>query len=168
MDKLVEKYRGISPGAILERELKKKNIRQNAFAGTTGIPAQTLNAIIKGKRKMTPEMALKIDYALGLEESTMGVLQAYYETKLIWQKPGLLPHPDFGKLRRILFWDTDFDKIDWQHQQNAIIQRVFERGNEEEKNEIARFYGADKVNMAMAGERQLRRRPSAIPHGLES
>ena len=71
MEKLVEKYRGINPGAILERELKKKKIRQNAFAETVGIPAQTLNAIIKGKRRMTPETALKIDYALGLEESTI-------------------------------------------------------------------------------------------------
>jgi antitoxin HigA-1 len=168
MDKLVEKYRGINPGAILERELKKKNIRQNAFAATTGIPAQTLNAIIKGKRKMTPEMALKIDYALGLEESTMGILQAYYETKLIRQKPGLLPHPDFSKLRRILFWDTDFDKIDWQNQQNAVIRRVFERGNEEEKNEIIRFYGADKVNVVIAEKRQSRSHPSAIPKGLKS
>jgi plasmid maintenance system antidote protein VapI len=154
MEKLVEKYRGISPGAVLERELKRKKVRQNTFAGTIGIPAQTLNAIIKGKRKMTPEVALKIDYALGLEESTMGILQAYYETRLIRQKPGFLPHPDLAKLRRILFWDTDFDKIDWQHQQNAIIQRVFERGNEEEKNEIIKFYGAGKVNVVIAKNRK--------------
>ncbi|MDR3697224.1 DUF6922 domain-containing protein [Mucilaginibacter sp.] len=160
MEKLIEKYRGIDPGAILERELKKNNIRQNALAATTGIPAQTLNAIIKGKRKMTPEMAFKIDYALGLEEGTMGILQVYHETRLIRQKPGFLPHPDFSKLRRILFWDTDFDKIDWQHQQNAIIQRVFERGNEEEKNEIIRFYGPGQVNNVMARERQSRRHPS--------
>jgi addiction module HigA family antidote len=168
MEKLIEKYRGINPGAILERELKKKNIRQVTFARTVGVPAQTLNAIIKGKRKMTPETALKIDYALGLEESTMGILQVYYDTRIIRQKPGLLPHPDFSKLRRILFWDTDFDKIDWQHQQNAIIQRVFERGNEEEKNEITRFYGADKVNIASASDLQSRPNPSDNLHRLES
>jgi len=90
----------------------------------------------------------------------MPSLQVYYETRLIRQKPGLSPHPDLSKPRRILFWDTDFDKIDWQHQQNAIIQRVFERGNEEEKNEITRFYGADKVNVVMAKERPSRSHPS--------
>ncbi len=168
MEKLVEKYRGISPGAVLERELKKKNVKQNTFAETIGIPAQTLNAIIKGKRKMTSWVALKIDYALGLEEGTMGILQVYYENRLIRQKPGFLLHPDLSKLRRVLFWDTDFDKIDWQHQQNAIIRRVFERGNEEEKNEILRFYGADKVNVAMIKERQSRSHPSANLHGLKS
>jgi addiction module HigA family antidote len=168
MDKLIEKYRGINPGAILERELKKKNIRQNAFACTIGIPAQTLNAIIKGKRKMTPEVALKIDVELGLEESTMGILQVYYETRLVRQKPGMALHPDFSKLRRILFWDTDFDKIDWQHQQNAVIQRVFERGNEEEKNEIIRFYGAGNVNVALAKERQSRSHPSSSFQELKS
>ena len=98
----------------------------------------------------------------------MGILQVYYETRLIRQKPGLAPHPDFSKIRRILFWDTDFDKIDWQHQQNAIIQRVFERGNEEEKNEISRFYGADKVNLVLAKEKQSRSHPLHSLQGLKS
>lgn len=46
-----------------------------------------------------------------------------------------------GERRRILFWDTDFDKIDWGKNRNFVIARVIERGNREEQEEIARFYG---------------------------
>lgn len=145
MEKWIEKYRGINPGVILDRELKKKKLKQTAFARDIKLPAQTLNAIIKGKRKMTPEVAFKIDNALGLEESTMAILQAMYDTTLVKYKIGIINRPDISRLRRILFWDTDFDKIDWQRQKNAVIRRVWERGNEDEKKEIQRFYGIDST-----------------------
>jgi addiction module HigA family antidote len=161
MDKLVTKYSGINPGAILERQLKKQNLRQNSFAKAISVPAQTLNAIIKGRRKMTPEIALKIDHALGLEESTMGILQACYETKLIRNKLQANFKPDTSKLRRILFWDTDFDQIDWRAQRVAVIQRVWERGNEDEKETIRKFYGNEQVASAIEHQRVSRSHPSA-------
>jgi hypothetical protein len=54
-------------------------------------------------------------------------------------------HPDISKLRRVLFWDTVMEKIDWEKQKASVIKRVFERGNEEEKKEITRFYGKNSV-----------------------
>jgi hypothetical protein len=38
------------------------------------------------------------------------------------------------------------ESIDWEKQKNVIIKRVFERGNEIEKEEIIRFYGQENVN----------------------
>ncbi len=61
-------------------------------------------------------------------------------------------HPDLGIIRKILFWDTDIHKIDWQKQCKAVIQRVFERGNDEEKKEIERFYSLDKIQEALASK----------------
>ena len=40
---------------------------------------------------------------------------------------------------------ADLYKIDWERQYKSVIKRVFERGNEEEKKEIFRFYGKQKV-----------------------
>jgi antitoxin HigA-1 len=57
--------------------------------------------------------------------------------------------PDTTKLRRVLFWDTNFDKMDWVRYKTAVINRVFERGNEEEKNEITRFYGKDAIKESL-------------------
>ena len=143
MERLIEKYKGIHPGVILERELKKKNIKQAPFALSLKVYPQTLNAITKGKRGITPELSLKIDRALGLEEGTMHILQAYYEIQKIKFKNS--QRPDLSILRKALFWDTDIDKIDWEQQYKSVIKRVFERGNLQEKEEIIRFYGKEKV-----------------------
>jgi addiction module HigA family antidote len=143
MERLIEKYKGIHPGVILERELKKKNIKQAPFALSLQVYPQTLNAITKGKRGITPELSLKIDRALGLEEGTMHILQAYYEIQKIKFKNS--QRPDLSILRKALFWDTDIDKIDWEQQYKSVIKRVFERGNLQEKEEIIKFYGKEKV-----------------------
>jgi hypothetical protein len=45
-----------------------------------------------------------------------------------------------------LFWDTDINGIDWFGQRRAVIERVIERGNDEEKAEIRRFYGEKAFN----------------------
>jgi addiction module HigA family antidote len=141
MDKAIDKYKGISPAAVLQRALKKQKLNQVTLAVMLSVQPQTINAIIKGHRKLTTDIALKIDNALGLEDGTMSVLQALYETKKIKQQNSLGAHPDLTKLRDLLFWDTDLKKIDWQNQSKAVINRVMERGNEQEKQEIIRFYG---------------------------
>ncbi len=75
----------------------------------------------------------------------MLLLQAYYEIKREQQKgnPGELP--DLSIIRKTLFWDTDIAKIDWENQYKAVIQRIFERGNDDEKKELLRFYGKEKI-----------------------
>ena len=145
MEATLEKYRGIHPGMILERELKKRNLKKGPFALSLHEYPQTLNEVTKGKRGMTPALSLKIDKALGLEEGTMLILQAYYEIKKEKQKEESQEHPDLSIIRKILFWDTDINKIDWEKQYKYVIQRIFERGNNHEKKEILSFYGKDKV-----------------------
>ncbi|WP_312196253.1 DUF6922 domain-containing protein [Epilithonimonas vandammei] len=54
-------------------------------------------------------------------------------------------HPDFSKIPRFLFWDTNFDEIDWKNKYVAVIKRVFERGDEEAKIEIEKFYGKELI-----------------------
>ena len=139
------KYKGIHPGLILERELKKRNLKKGPFALSLETYPQTLNDITKGRRVITPELSLKIDIALGLEEGTMLVLQAYYEIGKAWLKLNSGNHPDLTIIRKALFWDTDFNNIDWEKKYKAVIKRIFERGNEEEKKEALRFYGKEKV-----------------------
>jgi len=137
--------KGIHPGLILERELKQRNLSKGPFALSLQEYPQTLVSITKGKRRMNINLSLKIEEALGIEEGFFMTLQVFYDIKEIKNKQQK-SHPDFTKLRRVLFWDTKMENIDWEKQKNAIIKRVFERGNEIEKNEIVRFYGREKVN----------------------
>jgi antitoxin HigA-1 len=137
--------KGIHPGLVLERELKKRNLPKGRFALSLDEFPQLIGDITKGKRKLSPRIALKLDKALGKEEGFFMVLQAYYEIEEEKQKNKLNQHPDFSELRPALFWDTSPEKIDWEKQKNAVIKRVFERGNQKEKDEITRFYGKEIV-----------------------
>lgn len=140
-----QKYRGIHPGAVIDRELKKRNLSQRSFAISLPEHPQSFNAIIKGKRKLNIRLALKIEHALGLEEGTLLMLQMFYDINEEKRKEASGYHPDFSILRMNLFWDADIHSIDWDKHAKAVIKRVFERGNTSEKEEIIRFYGLEKV-----------------------
>ena len=53
--------------------------------------------------------------------------------------------PDTSKFRPILFWDTSLDKIDFKEHRRYVVNRVFERGTEDEIQEIIRFYGREAI-----------------------
>jgi antitoxin HigA-1 len=137
--------KGIHPGLILERELRQRQLSKGPFALSLKEYPQTLVSITKGKRRMNTNLALKIEKALEIEEGYFMTLQLYYDIEEIKRKQYRL-YPDFTKLRRVLFWDTKMENIDWEKQKNAVVKRVFERGNEIEKKEIVRFYGRENVN----------------------
>ncbi|SIS77146.1 Plasmid maintenance system antidote protein VapI, contains XRE-type HTH domain [Filimonas lacunae] len=137
--------KGIHPGLVLERELKKRNIAKGPFALSIKEFPQTLGAITKGRRNMNANLAYRIEEALGMEEGFFMVLQAYYDMKLEKEKHQSKAKPDLSRIRPILFWDTDFDKLDWTRQKRAIIKRIFDRGLLSEKKEMIRFYGTDVV-----------------------
>lgn len=134
--------KGLHPGFFVERELKKRKLTKGRFAISLNEYPQTLVSITKGKRNMNTALALKIEKALNLEEGYLMILQAYYEIEQV-KKKQIATHPTLSKFRKVLFWDTSFEKIDWQKHKTSIIKRVFERGNESEKKEITRFYGRE-------------------------
>jgi plasmid maintenance system antidote protein VapI len=154
MKNFIEKFKGIHPGIVLDREFKKRAIQQRPFALSISEHPQTLNAITKAKRKLNTALALKIEERLGLEQGTLALLQTYFDINE--EKNRLNQNtPNLSLLRKSLFWDTDINKIDWSKQYKAIIQRIFERGNEAEKDEVIRFYGQKKVKMALLNQNNL-------------
>lgn len=46
---------------------------------------------------------------------------------------------------RRIFWDVDFDKIDYDLRAAFVIERVFERGDVQDIRNCRRYYGDDKV-----------------------
>ncbi len=64
------------------------------------------------------------------------------ERKQIISKPGRTKKPDLPKR---LFWEFKYDEMDWQKDSETVIERVVERGSQEEWQEMIRFYGEKKV-----------------------
>lgn len=145
MTKQLNILKGIHPGFVLERELEKRKLRKVNFASKIEEYPQTINAITKGKRGMNTALSLKIEHELGIEEGYFMMLQVYYDIEEI-KKKQFQNYPNLKLLRPILFWDTKMEKINWHKQKIAIIKRIFERGNDLEKEEITRFYGKSTVS----------------------
>ncbi|MFV5699164.1 HigA family addiction module antitoxin [Flavobacterium sp. ZT3R17] len=151
--KTIDIIKGIHPGKIVERELKKRNINQRQFALSLGAHPQTLGAIIKGNRRMNVDLSLKMEEKLELEEGFLMTLQVFYDIKEA--KKDSTYKPDLSKLRKGTFWDTTFDKIDWKQNKVAVVKRVFSRGTEIEQEEIIRFYGKEEVDRIKLLKHQL-------------
>lgn len=156
----IEKLKGIHPGKIIGRDLRRLGISQRSFAAAIGEHSQTLNAVISGRRNLTTEMAVKIEEYMGYEEGFLLILQAFHSIAVYRDRLASLSvssHPD---VRRSLFWDTDFDKIDWGKYKTSVIQRIIEKGNESEQAEIARFYNIslnDLKNFTPANSYRIKR-----------
>ena len=59
-------------------------------------------------------------------------------------------------LDKRIFWDTDFDKIDYQKSWCSIIERVFERCDVGDIRQVRRYYGDEKVVIALTTAKWLR------------
>lgn len=142
----ITKIKGVHPGAVLSRELRRRGLESKQFAISLGEYPQTINAISKGRRGINPALSIKLGHALDTDEEYFMLLQAYYEVEK--ERKELLKNqlkPDLNKIRPILFWDTDITSLDWQKQKKAIVRRIFERGNDIEIKEILSFYGKEVI-----------------------
>jgi hypothetical protein len=43
--------------------------------------------------------------------------------------------------RKELFWDVNFDSIDWKEKYHFVIVRIFERGDVKDIREVRKLYG---------------------------
>ncbi|MEG2771034.1 MAG: plasmid maintenance system antidote protein [Alistipes sp.] len=145
MNTKIELLKGIHPGLLLGRELGRSGMKSRELAASVGEYPQTISAIIRGRRSMNTALSIRIEQALGLEEGTLMTLQVFYDIAQEKRKTASIETPDTSLFRKALFWDTSFDKIDWQKHKQYVINRVFERGNEQEIKEIMRFYGKQTV-----------------------
>lgn len=66
-------------GEVIKDELAARNMKQSELAKLTGIQKSILNDVIKGKRSLTPEMALLLENALGISATFLMNIQIQYE-----------------------------------------------------------------------------------------
>ncbi|MFC2112760.1 transcriptional regulator [Bacteroidota bacterium] len=142
----IEKIKGVHPGAVLARELKKRGIGSSVFAREIGEYASVITDITKLRRGITPQMSIKLGNTLGANEDYFLLLQAYYQVRKVMKKQILDTQetPDLNIISRQIFWEIDFDSLDYTRYKDYVIKRVFERGNESEIREIIRFYGDEE------------------------
>ncbi len=82
------------------------------------------------------------------------MLQVYYEMKRYKDREFKKDFDEGPDIPRSLFWDVDFDSINWGRHKKAVIRRVLERGNRAEIDEIRRFYhlSANEMKLYRTGK----------------
>lgn len=60
--------------------------------------------------------------------------------------------PHFNKR---IFWDVDFEHLDYQKQAAFIVERVFERGDIPDIRNCRRFYGDDTIRKILTNVKWL-------------
>ncbi len=54
-----------------------------------------------------------------------------------------------------IFWDVDFEKLDYDGKASFIIERVFERGDVDDIRQCRRYYGDEKVSEVLLNAKYL-------------
>lgn len=140
----LEKIKGVHPGDILRRELKIRDIKGSQLADYIDEHKQTISAILNKRRDINPKLSIKLGKQFNVDEDYFMLLQASYDVKNTSQAE-IQNSPNMNNLRKVIFWDTNIDKIDWEKNKKAVIKRILERGNKTEINEIISFYGKKTI-----------------------
>ena len=58
-------------------------------------------------------------------------------------------------LDKRIFWDVDFDNIDYDKKWKTVIERIFDRGDINDIRQVRRYYGDEKVMEALTTAKYL-------------
>lgn len=67
------------PGEVLKDELEFRGISQRGLANEIGVSYSALNEMLNGKRALSPELALMMEAALGVDAAPLLAMQNEYD-----------------------------------------------------------------------------------------
>lgn len=71
----------VTPGEVLQVELDARGLTQAELAIRTNLSAKHVNQVIKGNATLSPEMALRLERALGIPSQVWNALEANYQDR---------------------------------------------------------------------------------------
>ena len=72
-------FQATHPGEVLKDELEFRGISQRGFAKDIGFSYSVLNEILNGKRPLSPQLALMMEAALGIDAAPLLAMQNEYD-----------------------------------------------------------------------------------------
>ncbi len=136
----LKRIKGIHPGAVLKRQLKKCNIKSIDLANSINEHPQTINAITQERRGVNAKLSYKLGDYFNIPKDYFMILQASFEVETYRKSQLKNKNPLLGKFRKSIFWDTKIEYIDINKNKKFLIQRVLERGNKQEIENLISIY----------------------------
>ena len=84
----VPAYRRVHPGAILREELAARGLSAAAFADALGVSPARIGAILAGRGRVTPDLAVRLSQFFGNEAEFWGRLQSGFDVAAIEASDG--------------------------------------------------------------------------------
>ena len=72
-------YQPTHPGEVLKDELEYRGISQRGLAKQIGISYSAVNEMLNGKRSLSPELAMMMEAALGVDAAPLLAMQNEYD-----------------------------------------------------------------------------------------
>jgi addiction module HigA family antidote len=72
-------YQPTHPGEVLKDELEYRGISQRGLAKEIGISYSAFNEMLNGKRSLSPELAMMMEAALGVDAAPLLAMQNEYD-----------------------------------------------------------------------------------------
>lgn len=124
----------VAPSEVLAYELELRAMNQNELARRTGLTPKHIVDLVKGKSRITPETAIKLERAIGMPVDYWLNLEANYQEALARQGEQGQLNQDLGWLERLPI--KDMVKLGW-------IERFKDKTAQLE--ELLRFFGIASV-----------------------
>ncbi len=84
MRRPVNRMRPVHPGEVLREDyLRPLGLSVNALAGALGVPATRMHEIVKERRAITADTAMRLAHYFGGDAASWLVLQATYDLKTL-------------------------------------------------------------------------------------
>lgn len=122
----LNKIKGIHPGTLLRWELNNRNLKGSELADAIGEHKQTISAILNKRRNMNPSLSIKLSKEFKTDNDYFMLLQASYDVKLVAESE-IKNTPNLNNIRRVLFWDTNFNTIDWNKNKKSRYTESFRK-----------------------------------------
>ena len=75
-------FKPTHPGEVLKDELEFRGISQRGLSKEIGISYSVFNEVLNGKRTLSPELALMMEAALGVDAAPLLAMQNEYDMQM--------------------------------------------------------------------------------------
>ena len=95
----LKSFQPTHPGEVLKDELEYRGISQRGFAKELGISYSAFNEMLNGKRSLSPELAMMMEAALGVDAAPLLAMQNEYDMQMAERNESFMEK--LKKIRRI-------------------------------------------------------------------
>lgn len=115
-------YIATPPGATIKEQLSDRGITQKEFAARMDMSEKHISRLINGEVHLTPDVAERLEYVLGIPASFWNKLESIYREKLAKAKDENKMYEDISFSKKIPY--KEMSKFGWVPKTSNLKERV--------------------------------------------